>query len=240
MTLEVKSDMGEIVGHGIWTFPDSMSPIKTLDCTWKDNNWHGSCVFNENTVEFTLTPEGDFESIKEICKDGSWENLLERTSEGHIRVLCHDGTEYKGEQNWLIRSGYARGVCKYPGGTVFDGEWEGRIRHGNFTVTSPEGIISTTTFKDDVPIGHCIQIYPDGEIVEFKWQNGTFTGGHIKVTFQDKSVYEGDCDHNAIPNRQGTLTLPDGKTYSGIWKNGRFDDSGLCIDLVKMWGSSDN
>ena len=232
LALEANFDMGE-VSRGLWVFPNGES----IECSWKNNSWYGSRTVGDITAEIILSPDGEIASVKKVNSDGSWEELVESVPETrYVRILYSDGSEYSGDYNWLISSGYARGVLTDSAGAVWDGEWVDGLKNGSFTVTSPCGSISSTTYRNDITTGHCITTLPNGEVHEYEWSGHNIVGSETKITFPDKSVYEGDTTMGC-PNGQGILTLLDGTMYSGQWINGRFNDSGHCFDLVKMWWS---
>lgn len=78
-----------------------------------------------------------------------------------------------------------------------------------------------------VPNGYGTMTYTNGMIIEGVFINGLSPrNGKVKITFSDKSVYEGDVDNNGDATGQGKLTEPDGSTYSGGFKNLQNDGYG--------------
>lgn len=215
MVLEMKSDMGEIVDNrGIWTFPHAtFYGIKTIECVWQNGKWFGSRVVEDITIEYYLSQDGDLISAKEIYDDGAWAELVVgATPEGRMLV-------------------------KFSDGSVWNGTWVDEMKNGDFTITFPNCIVETR-FENDIPVGLCRKTLKDGAAIatsEFEWEDGAFHGGHIKIIYPDRSLYEGEGDHNGIPNGQGVLTLTNGEMYSGKWEDGRFDHDGTSLGFPQIW-----
>jgi hypothetical protein len=236
MILEVRSDMGNIADNrGIWTFPTGTAPIESLECVWDNGKWHGACSINETTIEIVLSQRGDVLSVKETYPDSSWVEYTNAPDGYEMGATYSSGEDYKGDRNWLTKSGNARGVYKDTDGNIWDGEWVDGIRNGSFTVTATDGKVSNTAYKDDAPYGHCVISQPNGAVLEYDWpnRNNVFDYGNVKLTLPDNSVYEGGF--NGLPNGYGVLTLTDGTTYEGTWADGRFENNGVYIDLTEKW-----
>ena len=236
MTLVVKYDMGEICGNrGVWTFPVDIAGNRNLECVWKDSQWQGACIINGITAVITLTFDGYVTSVKGVYEDGSWEELVECTDDGFVRVMYSSGAEYRGDRAWLDGIGYAKGIYVDPEGIMHDGEWVDGKQNGKFITTFSEGMVGSASYVDGIPVGAFILTFDSGVNFESEWKDGKLAFDCVKITFPDKSAYQGECcESTCLPNGQGTLVLANGEIYSGKWDKGHFDDDGRCIDVSSL------
>jgi len=101
---------------------------------------------------------------------------------------------------------------RYPSGNVYSGEMVGNKRHGQGTLTWPDGAKYEGTWKDD------------------------FCHGKGRMQFPNGSVYVGSFSSNNM-NGQGSLTTVNGEALEGFWEyQGRSDASNTPIGKYRFNG----
>jgi len=240
MILEAKNDMGIMDKRGKWIFPDNPFGLESVDCVLEDERWQGTCVINKNKADFIFSLEGYLKSLTITHPDGVWLELTPGIEKRKVRTVLSTGESFVGDPQWVFGLGYARGIHTDLEGIAWDGEWADGVKNGNFIITAPNGQVTTTAYKDDIPVGDCTMIMPNGEVYEFEWDGNKIANDYVKITFPDKSVYEGIFHVDSGLNGQGSLTLTDGSVYAGIWEDGCLNTEGVCIDLAKKWGWTDD
>ncbi len=71
----------------------------------------------------------------------------------------------------------------------------------------------------------CLQIWSDGTILQGwhlddSWQ-------HARIIWPNESIYEGQMSTGAVPHGRGSFKSPQGLTYKGGFKQGRFNGRGV-------------
>ena len=68
------------------------------------------------------------------------------------------------------------GLCIYPEGTVYEGEWANDKQHGHGLCAFPSGNVYVGQWKDGVIEGRGIMLYQDSDIFEGMWVRGVCDG----------------------------------------------------------------
>ena len=63
-----------------------------------------------------------------------------------------------------------------------------------------------------------------GDLFEGKYRDGKRL--HGRIVFHVGSVYEGNFNEDEVPHGDGSLTLPDGRIYRGLFANNRIHGKG--------------
>jgi hypothetical protein len=106
---------------------------------------------------------------------------------------------------------------------VYEGEFAAGGRNGFGKSLWKSGRMYEGQWKDDKQHGNGKQVDLSGDVYEGEFTDGKQTG-YGKYRWTNGDVYEGNWKDN---NRSGTLTLPSGTRYVGIWE-------GLCVDGVRI------
>jgi hypothetical protein len=156
------------------------------------------------------------------------------------------GCIYEGAFEYGASNGY--GVCTWPTGWVYQGEWMNDLRHGQGRCfqrirrrrhnEDDEDESDSDDDDDDTSIGEEYS----GEWQEDMW-NGTgtlrFAGGDVyhgqffrdkmhgqgRYSFSDGSVYEGEFRKD-VRSGQGNMVYADGQVYDGQWRKNWRDGHG--------------
>jgi hypothetical protein len=118
-----------------------------------------------------------------------------------VEFIWPDNTHYRGEIDPRTMSRHGKGVLKYGGGGVYEGE-----------------------FKQDQPDGVGILKCPDGEV-----RSGSFIRGQLhgkgSILYANQTRYEGDL-RAGEPDGQGRMEFTDGQLYEGAFVSGKYQGKG--------------
>ena len=128
------------------------------------------------------------------------------------------GAEYTGRWEGGKRNG--KGTNKYSSGAVYTGEWKDDKQDGpEGTFTSSKGTVYTGEFKDNKLLnGQVIYKLSNGNSRYGEWENGE--QGELQDGEPPKCI-DGDCE-----NGTGTYKYNNKSTYTGKFKDGRFNGKG--------------
>ncbi len=113
------------------------------------------------------------------------------------RYTYPDGTVYEGE--WENRKRHGYGVWSRPDGTRYAGEWADDRPHGEGTLTAPDGSMYSGGWKKGKKNWRGVLIYPDGQKKLGIWENGDYIGEEKPVRSTDDK-----CRDIEIENRELT------------------------------------
>jgi len=118
-------------------------------------------------------------------------------------------------------------------GTTYEGYWQGKLRHGQGTLTSSQGHVFTGEWREGkVHSGEGAMILPWGDICHGTWVDGLMEGlGRIDYVSR-KMVYEGEL-HQGQHHGYGTLTYANGRCYMGNFVKGRKHGRGKFVELLQ-------
>jgi hypothetical protein len=124
----------------------------------------------------------------------------------------------------------ARQSIVTPDGSVYEGEMKDGRPNGPGTLTDARGSYQKGEWRNGAAYrvsGTCV--LPDGTKEEGTWNNdGTTCGGTI--FYPDKRIYKGDWviveGRAELPYGMGAMTWPDGRQYTGHFRNGKMDGAG--------------
>ena len=173
-------------------------------------------VLKEVTSEFSvgdIITFGDSKKEHEIVKV----KALNKSESGNSQsIILMDGVGFVVKKGWKVSVVKETDVeepvrIDYSNGSVYVGEtcWQGQ-RHGQGTLTSPNGYKYEGEWKDGEANGQGTETFPDGSKYVMEWKNGKHHG-------------------------QGKYFFPDGRIGIGEFREGRpwnireYDDKGNMI-----------
>ena len=115
---------------------------------------------------------------------------------------CPDGQKFKpleGGYTDVNNNLQGRVIIHFPGGNVFEGNYENNLKNGYGKMT-----------------------WSNGDVYEGNWENGD-QNGYGKITWSSGDVYEGNWK-NDYQNGYGKITWSSGDVYEGNWENGNMSD----------------
>ncbi|EOD04780.1 hypothetical protein EMIHUDRAFT_125657, partial [Emiliania huxleyi CCMP1516] len=56
-----------------------------------------------------------------------------------------------------------RGVCRYPDGAVYDGEWKADKKEGRGVYRFADGVVDSCFYKQSAPVGEGVRWLADGQ-----------------------------------------------------------------------------
>ncbi len=184
--------------------------------TWEDNERDGYGEY--------YNPE-DGRHYYGQMRDGSFAGVgfYERVLEGSL-----DPFEFRYIGEFRDNSMHGRGLCVWPDGRRFVGEWrDGEMREGvmySGSLKKPEagGDIYTGEFQDGLPHGRGTYAYRDGRRYTGEFQNGEYHGYGVILypsTFIRYLRYEGQFENGEF-HGQGKLIYKDGTVQEGRFEAG--------------------
>lgn len=118
-------------------------------------------------------------------------------------------------------------VEKLDDGSVFDGQFKGRDRHGWGKFTWATGGSYEGQFDTNNMHGEGTYIWTDGSKYEGQWQRNQLGPKGI-MSWTDGRRYEGQF-LDSKKHGEGTLHWPDGRSYSGQWEAGKQHGVGVTV-----------
>ena len=118
-------------------------------------------------------------------------------------IFFDDGSLYIGEIADSLFNGYGKMI--YADSTVYQGEWENGMWHGQGELFYPDGDCYMGEFSEHEFNGYGTYIYADSSRYEGYWKDGLFNGA-------------------------GTMEYSNGSTYTGLWENDRKEGIGIFYD----------
>ncbi len=112
----------------------------------------------------------------------------------------------------------AFGTVTYSTGDVYEGTFNGVMRHGKGKITyKASGDVYEGDFVNDKRTGNAVITYASGDVYEGQVKDGRMDGKG-KYTFADGSWYSGEFTDN-MKNGVGEYHWSDGSYYYGAYKN---------------------
>jgi len=142
-----------------------------------------------------------------------------------------DGRRYEGEYKDDLPNG--RGVMTVPTGEKYEGEWKDGKKNGQGVATWPDGKRYDGEWKDNKPWKlKGVYTWPDGTRYEGEWNfDGSKSGG--KILWKDGHEYTGGwkivAGEQDPPDGEGTMKWPDGRNYSGDFRDGKMHGFGKMV-----------
>jgi len=151
----------------------------------------------------------------------TWEGMFiegKKTNEGKLKY--NDGTVYVGEFENSIPHG--NGETLSPLGDSYVGEWSNGRRHGTGDLVFANGDSYVGEFVNGILEGKGV-MKSQSVSYEGSFKDGVFSGsGILELPI---GVYEGDFECGLRSGR-GTLKYTDGSSYEGQWKEDRYHGKG--------------
>jgi hypothetical protein len=113
-----------------------------------------------------------------------------------------------------------QGTYTFADGTVYQGQWQFRERHGRGTLTFPDGRRYEGEFQNGQRNGRGTMTWPDGREYSGDFKNGERTGQGT-LSYPDGRKYIGEFRDGERTGR-GKLIYPDGKVVEGEFRDGEF------------------
>mmetsp|Transcript_80667 Transcript_80667/g.180483 ORF Transcript_80667/g.180483 Transcript_80667/m.180483 type:complete len:229 (-) Transcript_80667:159-845(-) len=110
-------------------------------------------------------------------------------------------------------------VEELPDGSRFEGQFRGKMRHGQGKFSWATGGFYEGQFCNNDMHGEGTYRWSDGSTYTGAWQNNTL-GPEGMMKWTDGRVYEGQFLHGK-KHGEGKLSWPDGRWYSGQWEAGK-------------------
>ncbi len=168
-------------------------------------------------------------------KQGVWENgAFTGVWRRKIR-LKENSSKHTGICTWRIEKNEQVGIGTevHWDGTTYEGYWQGKVRHGQGTLTSSQGHVFTGEWREGkVYSGEGAMILPWGDICHGTWVDGLMEGiGRIEYVSR-QMVYEGQLQQGQY-HGYGTLTYANGRCYMGNFVQGRKHGQGKFVELLQ-------
>ena len=138
---------------------------------------------------------------------------------------CPDGQKFKPlEDGYIDVNGIKQGryITHFPGGEVFEGNYENDTKTGYGKMTWSGGSVYEGNYENDAKNGYGKMTWSGGDVYEGNWKND-YQNGYGKLTWSDGDIYEGNWK-NGAKNGYGKNTWSDGDVYEGNWENGNMSD----------------
>ena len=149
--------------------------------------------------------------------------------------LKENSTKHTAVCTWQIEQNeqVGMGTEEHWDGTKYEGYWQGKVRHGQGTLTTPQGHVFTGEWREGkVHSGEGSMILPWGDICHGTWVDGHMEGlGRIEYVSR-QMVYEGEL-HQGQHHGYGTLTYANGRCYMGNFAKGRKHGKGKFVELLQ-------
>ena len=129
--------------------------------------------------------------------------------------LCEfpGGGRYEGD----FRRGklHGRGILTYPDGSKYIGNWDNQYRSGRGRMVLADGSEYLGDFADNVYQGQGVMTYANGNRYEGQWSGGQ-PNGRGGFAFANGDHYEGHFKEGRFDG-EGTMRYADGSHYEGEW-----------------------
>ena len=150
----------------------------------------------------------------------------------NVSITCEDGSTYTGKFlsiTLLIgmmsnKKKNGKGVCVWPNGAKYEGEWKDNQFSGQGVFYVPNGAVIDGVWMNGKLNGQAKYTFPTGETIEGNFAND-LPHGKIKHKKEDGSVFEGSCVEGKKCG-QGVMTWPDGRKYEGEFKDDEMHGTG--------------
>ncbi len=145
--------------------------------------------------------------------------------EGWGSCIFQDGSKYEG--NWINDFPEGAGIKTFPNGREQKGYWKrGNLEREDQTLVLDQnrriGILKSDCISGNCTNGNGIFLFPNGDIYVGDFVNGKRHGIGV-CYYENRSEYRGRWV-NDVPQGNGTLTLADGSSRMGYWKQGQIQD----------------
>lgn len=198
------------------------------------------------------------------AKTGSLKYSNEETYSGSLERLMPNGTGFKifrdgsrydglfvdgfpeGRGRMALPAGYTidadfkkgsadSGIVKFRSGAMYCGPLERRMATGRGKIEFPDGSEYHGMVQDGLP---------DDDSGVFKFKSGAVSSycgrvtkgvqtGKGKIEYRDESAYDGLVE-GLIPSGEGKMTLADGSTLQGTFRNGKITGKGALLSPVGL------
>ena len=149
---------------------------------------------------------------------------------------CADGyADGQGTTVWIVdgkelsrsvgtyRAGKLHGpsLVTHATGIRREGSWVDGVPQGWHKLRTPQGESREGQMKDGKTDGEWTTTYPDGTRYQTNYVNGEWIKRGT-MTWTNGSTYSGDMPQGPIADGNGTLRMPDGTVFIGVWNKGCF------------------
>jgi len=118
-------------------------------------------------------------------------------------------------------------IEKLNDGSVFEGQFRGRDRHGFGKFIWSGGGSYEGNFDANDMHGEGVYIWSDGSKYQGQWQRNNM-GPYGSMTWTDGRKYEGQF-RDGKKHGEGKLNWPDGRSYTGQWEAGKQHGVGTTV-----------
>jgi len=132
-----------------------------------------------------------------------------------------------GRVNYLEQEGLETRVDKLADGSVFEGQFRGKDRHGWGKFIWATGGSYEGQFDSNDMHGEGTYQWSDGSTYTGQWQRNNMGPKGI-MRWTDGRKYEGQF-RNGKKHGEGQLTWPDGRAYTGQWDSGKQHGYGTTV-----------
>ena len=167
-------------------------------------------------------------------KAQSKERARELEEEEDERTATYKYASFLPEAQEVYEGGWAggqrsgTGVCLYPDGSLFEGEWVRGREHGKGKLlTATRAVIYDGEWLDGLMHGKGVYKYASGDHYRGDFREGQ-RHGPGEYSFGNGCVYKGDWRENRRHGR-GLFTWPDQSYYDGDWEDGLRHGRGLLV-----------
>ena len=221
-------------GYGIEVLPDESE----LRSTFKDGQPDGFYMYVQKGGEYRI---GKFEGGKleghsfyfgddgkpmyALFKDDKCVETTDLTATSRPGTYSYKHTYDNGtyvEGN--ITNG--KGLCKYPNGAVYEGEWKDSDRHGFGICKYHNGDVYEGEWKDSNPHGFGIYRFKNGDIYIGQWNEGKHDGTGIYFYKSSNDAYAGEWRDGKRCYNGTYLWYESGNAYVGQWSDNKMSGFG--------------
>ena len=139
---------------------------------------------------------------------------------------------YYGELDGSGQFYHGVGLKLYPNGDIFYGNWKHGEYDGYGAYVYYNGQVRICNWSDGEPIDEGIVVKPEGDpfLVYFGTSENTKPKSGIGL-HRDGKIFAGEWTNwnGDVFDGKGTFSWPDGRIYSGFWKNSRQDNGGVIV-----------
>lgn len=156
----------------------------------------------------------------------------------HAQVDCVEGNCINGNGVCVFPSGakyvgefldgkiHGNGTLHFTDGRTYTGQWENSFRHGEGELTYPNGNLYKGEFRKNKMVGKGVMTFSNGNRYDGQWSND-HPNGLGKFFFANGDRYEGAFVNGQCEGK-GTMYYADGAKYVGDWlKNKRHGEGTL-------------
>jgi len=149
------------------------------------------------------------------------EQIDKYSDRGHASPQEHHPSAHSGSEELEQR------VERLADGSVFEGQFRGRDRHGWGKFTWATGGSYEGQFDSNDMNGEGTYQWSDGSTYTGQWQQNNMGPKGI-MQWTDGRKYEGQF-HNGKKHGEGQLLWPDGRSYTGQWEAGKQHGFGTTV-----------